>query len=93
MLYLHAGGPVHGKLVNVFDNQHTHYVAEMPTLSFSVLDNPMEAPSFKSHRYERTHVVLFGRELTVYVHSDSYARREDVLFEAIASSVVKAIIK
>lgn len=92
-LYLHAGGPLHGKLSHVAKDRHIKYYVHprpidmVPFGREEVLDFP-----FDQYRYDRVDTDLFGKKITVFVCAAS-GRVPDLLFDVLVSSVAKSTIE
>jgi hypothetical protein len=91
-MYLHAGGHLHGKVASVPNHLRTYRVPIPVTITaFEFINTGSHPIEIKEGTYERVDTVLFGRSFSVYV-LQSTPDVPELLFDVVASSVVKAVI-
>ncbi len=92
-MYLHAGGHLHGKVASIPNHLRTYEVPIPVAISgFEFMNTDSHPIEIKTARYERVDTVLFGRSLSVYV-LQSTPDVAELLFDVVASSVVKAVVQ
>lgn len=91
-MYLHAGGHLHGKVASIPNHLRTYQVPIPVTITaFEFINTGSHPIEIKTATYERVDTNLFGRSFSVYVLQGVHDRA-GLLFDVVASSVVKAVI-
>jgi len=89
--YLHAGGPLHGKLVFLENPGHTYVHAKLRPIDVRLHGrwDAVDNLGYDEFTYYRVNTDLFGRPITVYVCT-KIGRVQDLLFDVLVSSAAKA---